>query len=209
MSTFHFSTFFRNLLTAGKAHKTLIGICLFAAMVTAPPLGHSAGSIVNLNIPDLELTNQDGESNHLVTELIGDNIAAITFTYTSCTTICPILDGIFKSVQTRVGDAMGREIFLITISIDPANDIPPRLKARAEKLGARPGWNFLTGQRESVNRVLKGFEVYTPDIANHPPAVIIVDGRRGIWSRLSGFPSPALIEKALKEHLVVRQVSSR
>ncbi len=204
-----FSILFRNLLTAGKAHKMFIGTCLLVAVALTPPHAHSAGNTVDLKVPDLELTNQDGESNHLVTDIIGDKIAAITFTYTSCTTICPILDGIFKSVQTRVGDAMGREIFLITISIDPGNDIPPRLKARAEKLGARPGWNFLTGQRESVNRVLKGFEVYTPDIANHPPAVIIVDGRRGIWSRLSGFPSPALIEKALQEHLVARQVSAR
>ncbi len=207
MKTIRFDLGFSKLRQTMAAPKATLCGCLLMLISLAPVSGHAAASIVNIKVPDLELINQDGEPGRLVSDIIGDKIAAITFTYTSCTTICPILDGIFKSVQTRLGDVLGREVFLITISIDPANDIPPRLKARAEKLGAKPGWNFFTGERETVHRVLKGFEVFTPDIYNHPPAVIIVDGRRDIWSRMSGFPSPKLIEKTLNEHLAMRQES--
>ncbi len=181
---------------------SVIGVLGLCAML--PAKLHAASSVVDLKVPDLELTNQDGVSGHFVSDIIGDKLTAITFTYTTCTTICPVLDGIFKNVQTKIGEDLGGEVQLVTISIDPTTDIPARLKEHAEKLGAGPGWICLTGDKEKVNSVLKGLEMYSPDIFNHPPAVFIVDGRRGVWSRLSGFPSPKLIHKALDEYRSAR-----
>lgn len=183
----------------------IIGILALCILIPGPI--HAAANIVELKVPDLELTNQDGVSGRLVSDIIGDKLSAITFTYTTCTTICPVLDGIFKNIQGKIGDDLGDNIQLITISIDPTTDIPQRLKEHAEKLGAKPGWIFLTGEKSMVNRVLKGLEMYSPDIFNHPPAVFIVDGRRGVWSRMSGFPSSKIILRTLDEYLSARSDS--
>ncbi len=188
-------------------HKHLALACALFVLVLMPVNLPAASSVVDLSVPDLKLTDQNGQSGKFLSDFIGDRLAAITFTYTTCTTICPVLDGIFKSVQNRLGDELGKNVSLITISIDPATDIPQRLKEHADKFGAKPGWSFLTGDRETVNRVLKGMEVYSPDIFNHPPTVFIVDGRRGTWLRMNGFPSPGLVEKALRNQQVARNDS--
>ncbi len=175
----------------------IVFFVLGLALCLTPRPAEAAASRVDLDVPDLPMTNQEGESGKLISEIIGDRLAAITFTYTTCTTICPVLDGIFQKVQGSLDADLRDEVTLITISIDPVTDIPPRLKEHAEKLGAEPGWIFLTGEKDEVNAILKGMEVYTPDIYNHPPTVFIVDGKTGIWSRLTGFPSPRLIRKTL------------
>jgi protein SCO1/2 len=184
--------------------KLLFCVCLSVVFVFARVEARTLSNIVNLTVPDLELVNQNGERSRFVSDIIGDNLAAITFTYTTCTTVCPVLDSIFQQVQKRLGDQLGKETVLITMSVDPATDIPQRLKAHSEKLDAKPGWYFLTGEKPKVNRVLKALEVYTPDFYNHPPTVLIVDGKRNVWSRINGFPFTARVEKVLDEFRAAR-----
>lgn len=166
----------------------------------AAPTDNSTGGVSKssrLKVPDMELLNQDGEKNMFVSDFIGDKLAAVTFTYTTCTTACPILDGIFQQVQDRLGERLGKEVIMLTLSIDPVTDIPPRLKAHAQKVKAKPGWSFLTGDKKSVNSILKALEVYSTDIFNHPPTVYIVEGRQGLWTRVNGYPSTSKVMKEL------------
>ena len=161
-------------------------------------------NLVQVDVPDLVLSNQDGRQGKLVSDFIGERMVAFTFVYTTCTTVCPILDGIFRKVQGGLGDELGKDYALVTLTIDSVIDAPSRLKEHTEKLGVKNGWNFLTGDRDTVKRILKGLEVYTPDIANHPPTVFIVDGSRGTWFRLNGFPSSSLIEQTMRQKLALR-----
>lgn len=161
--------------------------------ISANEEASTLSNVAKLKVPDLELLDQDGEKGRFVSDFIGDHLAAVTFTYTTCTTVCPILDSIFQRVQTSLGERLGKDIFLVTISVDPVTDIPQRLKAHAVKLKAQPGWRFLTGEKQSVNRILKALEVYSTDIFNHPPTVYVVDGRQGLWSRFNGYPSTSKI----------------
>ena len=177
-----------------------------AAMMVllALPPAVSGGSFDEAGVPDARLVNQDGQEVRFLSDVIGDRLAAITFTFSTCHTICPRLDGIFKSLQEKVAADLGRDTVLVTLSVDPASDIPERLKAHAEMLEARPGWSFLTGDTARVNDLLKALEVYAQDIRNHPPTVLVVDGRRGEWTRLSGFPSPDKIAEVLARHRQAR-----
>ena len=158
-------------------------------------------NLVRLDVPDLVVTNQDGKKGRLVSDFIGRRTVAITFAYTSCTTICPIIDGIFRNLQNRLGPDLGKDFALLTLTIDAATDIPERLKDHTKKIGLKPGWDYLTGDRASVNRILKALEVFTPDIDNHPPVVFVVDGSKSAWYRLNGFSSPAQIEQAMRRQL--------
>ncbi len=184
----------------GRVSRKTFLLTVLMLLLATPTFVHGAASVVDLDVPDLELTDQNGQSGKFVSDFIGERTVALTFTYTSCGTICPVLDGIFKDLQSKIAADLGHGVALITVSIDPVNDIPPRLKAHAEKIGAGPGWSFLTGEKETVSRLLKSLEVYSPDIFNHPPTVFVVDGRRGLWNRLNGFPSPKLLERTLNEY---------
>lgn len=163
-----------------------------------------AANRVELEVPDVELLDQTGQAARFVSERIGDNLAAVTFTFTHCTTICPILDGIFKRLQTEIADVLGVDTVLLTVSVDPVRDIPERLEMHAAKVQARPGWSFLTGDKQTVDDLLKALEVFAPNILDHPPTVFVVDGRSGEWSRLYGFPKPEEIVAVLDRYRAAR-----
>jgi len=176
----------------------LVGILLCCLQtVFAPNQARGADPLLE-RLPDLELTDQNGRTEHLLSEIIGERIVAVSFTYSRCTTICPVLDGIFKNVQSRYVEQLGGEVLLLSISIDPANDIPERLKARADKLRAGPHWRFLTGPPEDIEKVLKGFEVFSTDIYNHAPTIFVIDGQSKVVKRLNGVSSARIIGTALQ-----------
>lgn len=179
------------------------GVVLVALLVSGPA-ALADEDVVQQNIPNAELLNQEGESVHFLSEVVGDKLAAITFTFTSCRTICPRLDGIFVKLQQRIADDLGKDTVLVTVSVDPVNDIPERLKAHSQMLKALPGWSFLTGEQSRVTALLKALEVFAPNIMDHPPTVFVVDGRRGEWTRLSGFPSPDTIVEVMETYRQAR-----
>lgn len=183
--------------------RNLFGGAAIVATLALPAIA-GADDVVHQNIPDAQLLNQDGESVRFLSEVIGDKLAAITFTFTSCHTICPRLDGIFAKLQQQIADELGEDTVLVTVSVDPVNDIPERLKAHSEMMKAGPGWSFITGEKDRVNDLLKALEVFAPDILEHPPTVFVVDGRWGEWTRLSGFPSPDKIAELLEEYRQAR-----
>ncbi len=173
--------------------------CLFLLPGSAGTSAASRAANVSIKVPDAELQDQDGRRLRLKTDIFGDRLVAVTFTFTTCTTICPVLDTIFISVQDKISNRLGKDIVLITLSVDPVNDTPARLKEHAMRLRAKNGWVFLTGNKQDMDRVLLGMDVYTSDIRKHPPAVLVGDPGRGAWRRLNGFPSPDRIVNVLKE----------
>ncbi|MBI5443290.1 MAG: SCO family protein [Deltaproteobacteria bacterium] len=183
-----------------NCNRALASALLAASLCLTPAVSRPAArSVVRVNPPDLELVDQNGKKGRFLTDFLGDRATAVTFTYTTCTTICPVLDGIFQKLQDKIAHRLGRDLGLVTLSIDPVTDIPPRLKAHAVKLRARPGWTFLTGSRENMTKVLKSIDMYAVDILNHPPTVFIVDPKKGQWIRLNGFPSSKQIQELLEE----------
>lgn len=53
-------------------------------------------------------------------------------------------------VQDALGNRLGRDLFMYSITVDPEHDTPRVLKAFAEKHRAGPGWMFLTGERAVI-----------------------------------------------------------
>jgi len=162
---------------------------------------------VEVKLPDVELLNQDGRSVRFKSDVVAGRIVAINFLYTTCTTICPVTSAIFAQVQQALGDRLGQEVWLLSISVDPTRDTPARLKAYAHKVGAQPGWLWLTGQKHRVDQVLQGLGTYTPDFVDHPSVVLIGDGQRGGWTRLYGLPSPDDIRTRLEALVAARHAS--
>lgn len=153
----------------------------------------SKAAPVDITLFDLALIDQDGRSMKFRSDVIADKIVVMDFIYTTCTTVCPVLSAVMAKVQQRLGSRLGKDVFLVSVSVDPVTDRPPRLKAYAKKSHARPGWIWLTGEKLTVDKVLEGLGAYAPNYEDHPAMVLVGDGRTGQWARFFGFPSPAQI----------------
>jgi protein SCO1/2 len=141
-------------------------------------------------LEDAPLVDQDGAPVRFRADAIGDDVVVVDFVFTTCTTVCPALSAIFTRVQERLGERLGHGVRLVSVSLDPAHDTPPRLKAYAARHHAGPHWTWLTGPQPDVERVLKGLGAYTPNFSAHSPMVLVGDGRTGEFTRINGFPAP-------------------
>lgn len=179
-------------LTAGAA-----GPSLAHDMHQHPAAAAAAPGAVTVRGLDTTLLDQDGRAVHLKRDVIGRKIVVVDFVYTSCTTVCPLASAMFADLQAQLGDRLGSEVELVTITVDPVRDTPARLKSYAAKFQAKPGWTWLTGSPVAVNELLKGMGAYATDFTQHPLMTLVGDGRSGQWTRFSGLPEP----KRLAEHL--------
>jgi protein SCO1 len=165
------------------------------------PSGEESAKVALLDLPLLDV---EGRAHRFRSEIVGDDIVAMDFIYTSCTTACPILSAIFAEAQDQLGDRLGDGVSLLSLSIDPATDVPARLGHYAESFEPKPGWRFLTGEKAKMDQVLIGLGAYTPDFEEHAATVLIGDPRSGEWRRLFGFPSPEQIVGTIEELLAAR-----
>ena len=180
-------------------------ILLFGVSVL-PAQAQSESSLnVDIQLHDLELLTQDGNRVKFKSDVIGDKLVAITFIYTFCTTICPIYNAIFTQLQDLLGERQGKDVILISMTLDPARDIPRRMKREAHKFKAKPGWFYLTGKKQNVDQVLRGMDAYFPDFVEHPPMALIGDGKTDTWRRFNGFPRPQQLLAMIDELKAARE----
>ena len=163
------------------------------------------GGEATVTLVDASLLDQDGRAIHFPADVVGDRVVVMDFVFTTCTTICPVLSVKLARLQERLGERAGRDVRLISVSIDPARDTPARLKAFAARYKAGPAWIWLTGGVEEVERVLRGLGAYTPRIGDHAPMMLVGDGRTGRFQRLNGLPEVDRLLAAVAERLEARR----
>ena len=83
--------------------------------------------------PNVPLVNQDGETLHFYDDVIKGKVVAINFMFTSCGDICPLETAKLRDIQTMLGDHVGKNVFMYSITVDPDRDTPAVLKAYREK----------------------------------------------------------------------------
>ena len=159
-----------------------------SAAQTEPVAENESGVTQKMNIPDVELLDQDGRKIHFYTDLVKGQAVVINFIFTTCTTICPPLGATFARVQKDLGDKVGRDVRFISISVDPATDTPERLKAWGAKFHAGAGWTFVTGAKPQVDELLRALGASSARREDHSPTILIGDAN-GNWTRTYGLAS--------------------
>jgi protein SCO1/2 len=100
--------------------------------------------------PKVSLKTQDGKKVEFYNDLIKDKVVIINMMYTQCSGLCERGTQKLVQVQKALGDRLGREVFIYSITLDPEHDTPEVLKKYAEVHGAKPGWTFLTGKPDDI-----------------------------------------------------------
>ena len=153
----------------------------------------------SVRIQETVVMNQDGQRLDFYKDLVKGKTVAINFIFTTCTTVCPPLTATFRRVQQMLGERAGRDVSLISISVDPTTDTPERLKAFAEKFKAGPGWTFVTGGQHEINALLRSLGVATADKADHTSTILVGNEPAGHWTRAYGLSPAATLVKVIDE----------
>jgi protein SCO1/2 len=168
----------------------LIGMVLSLALVR--PAAAADGRPGRIVFPDVTLTTQDGDDVKFY-DLIKGRVVAIDLIYTTCQYACPLESARLARMQQLLGDRMGKDIFFISISIDPEHDTPAALKAYAAKYQAGPGWIFLTGKQGDIDMLSKKLGLWTdPSLSQdgHTPMLLIGNEATGQWTQTSALDNP-------------------
>ena len=121
----------------------------------------------------------------------------INFAFTTCAGVCSPMTANLSKVQEFLGDRVGRDINMITISVDPIIDTPEELRKYADKFKVKPGWYFLTGKKENVDWVLYKVGGYVEDKLQHSSVLIIGNVETGEWTKMVAMAKPSDIADAV------------
>jgi protein SCO1/2 len=139
---------------------------------------------------DVELINQDGQKMRFYSDVLKDKVVVINTFFSTCTSVCPPMNRNLEKVQEALGDHLGKDVFIVSLSVDPAIDTPPRLKEYSRRFHARPGWIFLTGKKENVDWALYKLGQYVQSRDDHSTIMIIGNEPKGLWKKAFGLAKP-------------------
>lgn len=159
--------------------------------------GNYSRSLKSYNVPGVTLLNQDGRRVNLPSLIDSGKPVLINFIYTTCTTICPVLSASFTNLRKELGPDLEKVQF-ISISIDPEHDRPEQMKKYLSRFTSQKGWDFLTGSREDINKVLQAFDAVVADKMSHEPLYLLHGSRSEQWVRIKGLTRSADLMEELK-----------
>ena len=147
--------------------------------------------------PNVELTTQEGKKVRFYDDVLKGRQVAINAIFTSCKDVCPLETANLVQLRRVLGERVGRDVSLYSISIDPKNDTPEVLKAYAEKFGA--DWTFLTGRPEDIKLITRKLALIrdrdnpTSREGHHAAYLIVGSVEDGQWTRNSAVDNPRFL----------------
>lgn len=174
----------------------LPALCLAGALgvATAAPGAVATPDVLRVSsaayrVPDVKLVRQDGTAVSFEQEMNDGRPVVLNFIFTSCEAICPLMTHIFAEFQKKLG-ADSSHVHLMSISIDPEQDTPARLREYAKRFGAGPGWTFYTGTPAASVAAQKAFNVFRGEKMDHTAVTFLRAAPGASWQRLDGFATP-------------------
>ena len=154
--------------------------------------------------PNFELTTHEGKRVKFYDDLIKDKIVVINFMYAQCEGICiPVTENL-KRVQKLLGNRVGRDIFMYSITLKPQEDTPEKLKHYVQMHNLKRGWTFLTGKPDEIETLRRKLGLYTSnakndkDLTNHIGMVRYGNEARQWWAMFPGQANaPWIVESIL------------
>ena len=170
---------------------TIVAILAICGVTLAqePPKqapGTNADSGPKTYFTDVVLINQNGQKMRFYSDLLQGKVVIINSFFATCAGSCLPLTRNLEKLQQALGERMGKDVHILSISVDPEVDTPPNLKAYAKKLNAGPGWHFLTGDKASVDFALKKIGHFVDSKESHLNIFIIGNERTGLWKKAFG-----------------------
>lgn len=153
--------------------------------------------------PSFSFTNQNNEI--ISNKTYDGKVYLVEFFFTSCPTICPIMNENMVKLQNIF--SKDPNFAIASVTIDPRTDTPEHLKEHAQLIGANmTNWHFLTGEQEAIFNLAKKFNLYAaqndeaPGGFEHSGMFALIDKKGNIRSRKSDLiDSPIVFYDGIEE----------
>lgn len=156
-------------------------------------------------LPNVPLITHNGEQVNFYDDMVQGKTVLLNFFLITCKEgRCPIAMANIRKVQELLGDRVGKDVFFLSITLQPEFDSPKALKAYAEGLDAQPGWTFLTGKPADIETLRRGlgFVDIDPerdrDLSNHIGMARYGNDKLDRWGSVSLRSSSANIASTFK-----------
>jgi protein SCO1/2 len=138
-------------------------------------------------------------------DIVKDKVVVFNMMYTACTGVCPGNTANLLTVQQALGERVGRDIHMVSLSLLPELDSPAALRDYIKRYDIGPGWTFLTGTRahmETVRRKL-GFYDTDPeadaDLSRHTGMVSIGNDKIDRWCMMPALTATHQLVRSIQE----------
>jgi cytochrome oxidase Cu insertion factor (SCO1/SenC/PrrC family) len=160
-----------------------------------------------LAVPDIEVVNQDGQHVRFNSQVVEGRIAIVTGFFTTCSSMCPITQEKLSQVAKLLGPRLGKDVVIVSVSVDAENDTPARMKDWAEKFHIGTGWTLLSGNRDEVNTLLKLLGLFVELRQRHQSALMVGSAATG-WVRISSWTPSEKLAKLAETMSAAKPVAS-
>jgi len=184
------SRVYMGILLAGVLSACPAAISAQTAPDAKPPQSQQRQEAALKYFTDVALVNQNGETLRFYSDLLKGKVVVINVFFTSCHGACPPMILNMQKIQDQLGDRLGKEAHLISITVDPAIDTPAQLKEYARKFNAKPGWHFITGKKQDVEFALAKLGQAVKEREDHTNIFIIGNETTGLWKKAFGLAKP-------------------
>ena len=163
------------------------------------------------SVPEFTFLNQD--SLFISNEDFKGKVYVAEFFFTSCPSICPIMNKNMKQIETRFGSRT--DFGIASFTIDPEQDTPSVLKEYAEGYDVfSQNWHFLTGDKKKVYKLAnQGFNIFASvnhrveGGFEHQGYFALIDKNGYIRSRTDRFDNPIVYYMGIdQEDVPVQEV---
>jgi protein SCO1 len=168
------------------------------------PPASSAGGRDADPLPDVPLVTHEGKPVRFYSDLVRGRIVFVNMMYAQCENRCPPMTQNLKRLHEMIGERAGRDVFMLSISLQPRFDRPQDLRAYMKLNGIeRPGWTFLTGSAHSVDRVRRALGFYDrdpaidADLSQHTGMLRIGNDALRRWCMAPALLKPELLFESL------------
>jgi protein SCO1/2 len=117
------------------------------------------------HLPNVPLITHEGKQVRFYDDLVKDKIVSLNFFFAKCEEICPLVMANLARVQKLLGSQVGRDLFMYSITLKPDEDTVEVIRRRRQTYGAGPGWTYLTGNPDDIERLRRAIGFSYPDPA--------------------------------------------
>jgi protein SCO1/2 len=175
-----------------------------AAGKFAPETQASARSrIQQQHLPNIPLVTHEGKVVRFYDDLVKDKVVMLNFFYALCGDVCPAVTANLAEVQKLLGDQVGRDIFMYSFTLRPEADDVLAIQYYRETFGAGPGWTFLTGKPDDIEKLRRGIGFTNPipaldkDTTQHIGNVRYGNEPLMLWAACPGMAKPPFIAESV------------
>ncbi len=135
---------------------------------------------------DLPLQTHRGEEVRFYSDVLAGKVVLVSGFYTNCPSVSPRQNTVLSRLQDALGERLGRDVFIVSITIDPTRDDVNTVAEYAEVFRPRDGWTFLTGKPENVDWVNYKLGQYLEYLEDHKGTLLLGNLRTGLWKKAPG-----------------------